>query len=582
MANVSSHGRLKRPYWVRLFPFISIILVIFSAGAINFHLKILEARHLKQEKASLEQSFLVLKAEFQNKISEFSQTALQILSNKDEQLLPNGVFHIGVISPKSPQWEQEVFSKNWTSQDQERFSIVYLKALDSQLSSPSQGALRIQSPSQFAKEEWLSLFFPLPQQDGSNKVLTLLLDPQKSFESFWRHSLPQGSEDIRSYLVTRDGKLFSHSVSTLQGSSLFRAQIFQRALRPSFDLAPQTWTGEYRSLDSVSVTASFGKLENLPFVLVLEKASPTTQNAGTLLFWGRLLSVFGVLLTMNLLIYFLYRRRPEDDVNAAIEGFQAVAVEKENEETLKTQTEAELEKLQEITEKTAEETTEEITEKMNQEVNSENSEIDANAETEHSDILSREEAIKVTYCFQEKVFQWKQKQTPLHETEAEAHFIESISKITQSPSLFFHYHPGTRICLLREEAGFDAQSTPPPLSFPVDPYAQKQIAGFIKENKLASLAHYEPLIRVILQGLGIAHFEAWALTSPAQVSHNTLNEGRLLGVAVILNAGVQSMTHRDLVTHLLNTMGSFYGNHRRIIPTQKSERKDPPLASLFS
>ncbi|MCM0605823.1 MAG: hypothetical protein KA715_07000 [Xanthomonadaceae bacterium] len=119
----------------------------------------------------------------------------------------------------------------------------------------------------------------------------------------------------------------------------------------------------------------------------------------------------------------------------------------------------------------------------------------------------------------------------------------SVSKLCESPVLFFEYRKEFKAALLSTTAGFSASKTPKAMSFPIADEAVQTISTSTRNRKVASLANFQPLCRVIMDRTGVAYFDAWAVTS---------QNGHFHGVLVVLQAGVQSALHKPALTRLLS------------------------------
>lgn len=135
---------------------------------------------------------------------------------------------------------------------------------------------------------------------------------------------------------------------------------------------------------------------------------------------------------------------------------------------------------------------------------------------------------------------------------------QTASHLCESSTVFFRFDPASRKCQLETDAGFDSGQAPSQMSFVMEVAAVEKILDCARRQRLASLAQYQPLSQVILKSLGIAVFEAWAVTTsiPRQTALNRPpSEPKLLGVLVILQSGVPSATRRDFLARILRTTG---------------------------
>lgn len=131
---------------------------------------------------------------------------------------------------------------------------------------------------------------------------------------------------------------------------------------------------------------------------------------------------------------------------------------------------------------------------------------------------------------------------------------EMASKLCASPTLFFRYRPELQAAVLATDSGFEAGGAPSTLSFPLDSVASHKIVACIEEGKIASLSNYEPLAKLLLSRMGIAVFDAWAVTSPG------VSGTKLLGVLVILQSSAQSAMHFETLVRMMRTTGRTLQN----------------------
>jgi hypothetical protein len=133
---------------------------------------------------------------------------------------------------------------------------------------------------------------------------------------------------------------------------------------------------------------------------------------------------------------------------------------------------------------------------------------------------------------------------------------EASSRLCSSPVLFFAFHEGVGSALLTADSGFASGEAPVGLSFPLQPDAVRRILAVAADGSPVSLSEYEPLAHLLLKRLGVAHFEAWSITSRRAVAANGTT--RLIGVLVVLQAGVDSVLRRDALRELIQVTGTRY------------------------
>ena len=136
--------------------------------------------------------------------------------------------------------------------------------------------------------------------------------------------------------------------------------------------------------------------------------------------------------------------------------------------------------------------------------------------------------------------------------------VDVAANLCRSPVLFLSHQENLRSLVLTEDAGFIANDIPVGLSVPVN---SDLLTRCETQTGLSvpSVSDYEPLASVLLQRMGIAHFEAWALTGYGQLGRMA-GKPRLLGVLVILQAGIDSQMHQHALSRMIRTTGLVYEN----------------------
>ena len=137
--------------------------------------------------------------------------------------------------------------------------------------------------------------------------------------------------------------------------------------------------------------------------------------------------------------------------------------------------------------------------------------------------------------------------------------VETLSKITQSPVLFFQYNSESRKAYLQAKSGFPSKiSLPFSLNFPMDTPTLNGIIQCEKDRKIASLATYTPLLKTVFNSTGARQFEAWALTTPYNPKNPHLSEPLFIGVIVLTQPRLQNPDHRKSLIRLMRSTGAAY------------------------
>jgi hypothetical protein len=143
----------------------------------------------------------------------------------------------------------------------------------------------------------------------------------------------------------------------------------------------------------------------------------------------------------------------------------------------------------------------------------------------------------------------------------EEKLVESACGATKSPALFFRYDPVQGIARLSAEAGYPATQSiidAGGMSFALDAGLVTDIHAEVARGRQKNLWEYAPLARIMLTRLGIANFEAWAMTEARKPS---LGPSRLLGILVVAESGVDSVLHREFLGALLERASRHYARH---------------------
>ena len=148
-----------------------------------------------------------------------------------------------------------------------------------------------------------------------------------------------------------------------------------------------------------------------------------------------------------------------------------------------------------------------------------------------------------------------------HETEAmhlsdpqqiALHLTKNAAYLCDSPVLFFAFHENKQTASLLANSGFP---TPPSLEpFMITKVEHRKMINLAKQHQIPSLAQYTPLCDLILMNLNVAHFEAWAITTHSPLLRKS-EDPKLLGILVILHAGIESNLHHGVLSRMIKTTG---------------------------
>lgn len=142
----------------------------------------------------------------------------------------------------------------------------------------------------------------------------------------------------------------------------------------------------------------------------------------------------------------------------------------------------------------------------------------------------------------------------------ETKLVESVARATKRPVLFFRYDSFQGIALLSAEAGHVGAhsllgSKGGVMSFSLGDTLVNRIHEEELRGRKYSLWDHAPLSRLLMSRLGISTFDAWPMIGAKGWMGG---RGKLLGVLVIAQAGVESTIHRDFLGTLLDRASRHY------------------------
>jgi hypothetical protein len=149
------------------------------------------------------------------------------------------------------------------------------------------------------------------------------------------------------------------------------------------------------------------------------------------------------------------------------------------------------------------------------------------------------------------------------------------SELTESPVLFLRYNRRNQNLTLASVAG----EIRIPNYVQMQAYVRKdielQVEQLAEGGKVASLTNYGPINKLMITHLNVAHFEAWGVTSSPEIS----GQARLVGVLVVLHAGMRSAQVRPTLAKILKESGNYlYAQNNKLKP--KSKNVDPAISEM--
>jgi hypothetical protein len=145
----------------------------------------------------------------------------------------------------------------------------------------------------------------------------------------------------------------------------------------------------------------------------------------------------------------------------------------------------------------------------------------------------------------------------------EKELVQVSSEISESPVLYFRYHRRNQSLSLSAVAGDVKIANYSNMHAYIRKDIELQVEQMADEGKVASISNYGPMSKLIISHLNVAHFEAWAVTSHPEVS----GKSKLVGVVVVLQAGMRSAQARPLIARILKDAGNYlYAQSNKIRP----------------
>jgi hypothetical protein len=145
----------------------------------------------------------------------------------------------------------------------------------------------------------------------------------------------------------------------------------------------------------------------------------------------------------------------------------------------------------------------------------------------------------------------------------EKELVQVSSEISESPVLYFRYHRRNQSLTLASVAGDVKIQNYSNMQAYVRKDIELQVEQMADDGKVASISNYGPMSKLIISHLNVAHFEAWAVTSHPEVS----SQSKLVGVIVVLQAGMRSAQARPLLARILRDAGNYlYAQSNKIRP----------------
>ncbi|MBI4925894.1 MAG: hypothetical protein HY843_08235 [Bdellovibrio sp.] len=506
--NPSKSHIFKRPAFL-----VCVIMVFFIAFFWVFYSF---EKSTESKKHLLKQEQLL--TNIQKELSDSFQDTLQDLKTKAIQI---GLSDIKDLSIKQPflAWAELGFQKshikiNRYVQSKDWKDAIFSAYFDSFISRLQQkklhqGAVEVFRLKQdvHSTVELLSFCFFL-----KNSGYLVIVDPVSVFPFFRQYKSERAS------LIGLDGLVLAHSQPSYVGSSLAKSSLFQKGILQALQNLKKQGKGEFYSLDQNLVFSVFNQIDNFPLVLVIEVLLSSSYKKTQ---FQKTWIIFFLLIMIGFLLTYVFVKR-----------LFSLNKPKVNLEPTKVPTIKILGHSKSILESAM---------------------ADFHVVTEHrqSELLVKED---------QRVNLFEKEATGLKDiVRITKRMTEVAADFTKSPCLFFYYREEIQAAILKWDAGFQDGHSPAAMSFPVKTDMIIAMNEAAQRGEIFSLTQYSPLANILLAKTGVAHFEAWPLTSYGPLGKMS-GKLRLVGVLVVLQAGVDSVLHREALIRMLRTTGLIYEN----------------------
>ncbi len=433
------------------------------------------------------------------------------------------------------------------------FETAYLKQIQEKLilKNVDSSLLSIRPDSE-RSAQWIA-----QAQVVSGGVVLFLMDSQEVFAGMTRIGNYWKGLGYRAYMIDINGRVLAHTDPQYVFGSFPESAIFTDGILPVLQSSRIAGSGRYESIDQFPVVASYARVGGFPVALVTEKLSMRSSIFHRYFREGRLNRISVLALGLSLLLIALLgwvtavlRRSgavPEAYIDAQpaplLPPLQTLPVFRE----VPTNPGLQAPRVPEVhlsdrSERLPPPPPIQVALEKKQEIKN---------SLEGLQSLQRER--KLLLQFEEEAVRFR-------DPKSLASRLTAISaELCQSPTLFFKFNETLNSAVLEADAGFAPGDAPMAMNFVIEPEALAAVIHVTQQGQLASFSNYAPLSKMLMKRLGVAYFEAWAMTGFGSLGRQT-GRPRLLGVLVILQAGVDSAAHFASLSHMLRTSGLVYEN----------------------
>ena len=399
-----------------------------------------------------------------------------------------------------------------------------------------------------------------------DKINLILIDPVKAFGGLQKLSF---SQEGAAYLINKKGKILAHSLSAYVGTDLKHISELKENIENLFIGAKTGSVGKYTNVDGVEEQYAFVRAGTTPFAFAVEqKARPPVLSAA----WisdqvdsGPARKSFGFILVLIAVSLFAF---------AGISIWTSRQIGKQISENREARNEEpSIEMRDQVNERIAEKPLPSrralnpqtqstlkaplAVSKMATSLIETREKIALEQEQLEAAVIGLSAPRDIARDFVSKI----EKAYTLETVEKE--LVQVCSEISESPVLYFRYHRRNQSLALSSVAGDVKISNHSLMQAYIRKDIELQVEQMADDGKVASISNYGPISKLMIAHLNVAHFEAWAVTSHPEVS----GQSKLVGVLVVLQAGMKSVMARPLLAKILKEGGNYlYAQSNKIRP----------------
>ncbi len=591
MDSIVRHGRLQR---IARFAIFFTGLTTLGMGGVMC----LSSFHQSQQEAQLTVN-QNLKTQAQVLVDQFHHWVETLKSSQDLTKIPY-VSHRGVLKFAQgvpAEIESLEYIQRQTDANAVGISVAQvtdlsfeerlLKAFKKQISvrdlSAGQISMGTFETSEMGSKEGIFVAVPFaPASEGIEKstdkvlekVTIVLVDPVKAMSTISKISFTRAEADPHAYLIGADGKVLAHTLNAFVGTDLHQVESLKETLENLFLGAQSGIVTHYQSIEGEREQVAFVRAGVYPFAVGVEQKSlapvlsagwianqmdsgAARKNFGLMLilFAGALVLMSGASMWMGREIHRSLVNNNED-WDAPLPKVAAISTPK----------------LAELPHEQAKRGPEVFFSKeQRQSASPQQSPLSFSiAGTEAGTAAERfaetqaalAKAKNTTQAFAKEVSPAKNEILDFVSRISQSYTLEGIerelvdtsSKITDSPVLFFRYQKRNQNLMIAAAAGAVHIQNHSTMQVYVRKEIENQILKLANDGKVASVTHYNPISRLMMTSLNVAHFEAWAVTSDKAMH---VHGAQLMGVLVVLQAGFKSAEARPVLGKMIREAGNY-------------------------